>query len=158
VVLPIVSLKVWAIAMNGPIIYIGTDVGVFRSMDGSGNWDLLPNPSFTSGLNNPVRALGIDPSGTVTLYAGTNGKGVFKRAGPNNAQGPGSQPWNAVNFGLTAVRAKTVALGSLNNGSKAVFVGLEGGGVITSTDGGTTWPDTAEATRTVRALAVDPTN
>ena len=116
----------------------------------------------------PVRALGVDPAGAVTLYAGTNGRGVFKRLPPNNLGGVQATLWCgsdsplpcADSSGLTALRAQSAAVG-LRAGAKAVFGGLVGGGVITSVDNGATWrptPDPEPTARSVFGFAVDPTD
>ena len=93
------------------------------------------------------------PGGTVKLYAGTAGRGMFSRC-PNLPVG--EDPWTLTNSGLTVLRAQAVAVGS-RGGSKAVFAGLSGGGVITSINNGSTWQDTPETGSRVRAFAIDPT-
>src|SRR5262249_21041002 len=137
------STQVWTIVMNGSVIYVGTDIGVFRSLDFSGSWDMMPrcptNPCNTSAVaatglfSLPVRALGLDPTSNVTLYAGTIGRGMFKRAPPNNAASTGLQTWSAINTGLTALRAQAVAVGSRGQ-AEAVLAGLVSGGIVTSQD------------------------
>jgi hypothetical protein len=53
-------------------LYIGTDAGVFRSLDSGDHWT-----AFNDGLTNlDVTSLAIDPTGQF-LHAGTNGGGVF---------------------------------------------------------------------------------
>jgi photosystem II stability/assembly factor-like uncharacterized protein len=55
-------------------IYAGTYDGVFQSVDGGATW-----ASMSEGLTDlVVSALVVDPTGT-TLYAGTNGGGVYTR-------------------------------------------------------------------------------
>jgi len=55
------------------ILYAGTDGGgVFRSMDGGGNWSEI-NAALT---NTTVHVLAMTRPAPATLYAGTNG-GVF---------------------------------------------------------------------------------
>jgi Abnormal spindle-like microcephaly-assoc'd, ASPM-SPD-2-Hydin len=158
------STQVWAIAMKTDVIpprlYIGTDHGVFTSNDGGGNWDGVPRidlPDNLIGL--PIRALGMDPAAGVTLYAGSNGRGMFKRS-PNIPVG--EHPWAPINAGLTVIRAQAAAVG-LRGGSKVVLEGLSGGGVVTSTAVSIAfetpdWQDTSETDRTVLSIATDPTN
>ncbi len=141
-------------------IFIGTDIGVFTSDDGGGNWDGVPRidlPDDLIGL--PIRALGIDPTascpgGAVKLYAGSGGRGMFSRC-PNVPVG--ELPWTLSNSGLTALRAQAAAVGT-RGGVPAVFAGLASGGVITSVDNGSSWQGTPEDSRSVRGIAVDPTN
>jgi hypothetical protein len=158
------STQVWAIAMKTdvtpPRLYIGTDLGVFTSNDRGGNWDGVPKielPDNLIGL--PIRALGMDPAAGVTLYAGTNGRGMFKRS-PNVPVG--EDPWTPINAGLTVIRAQAAAVG-VRGGSKVVVEGLSGGGIVTSTAvsiafGTPDWQDTSETDGTVLSIATDPTN
>ena len=67
--LPTLTLNVWSVVMNATQIFIGTDQGVFRSTDGSGSWSLMPGTPPGGFMGLPVRALGVDPTGQVTLYA-----------------------------------------------------------------------------------------
>jgi hypothetical protein len=64
-------------------------------------------------------------------------------------------PWTLTNSGLTALRAQAVAVGS-RGGSKAIFAGLSGGGIVTSINNGATWQDTPENAASVRGIATDP--
>ncbi len=95
-----VNANVWTIVMNGSDdLYIGTDVGSVQKHERRGKLepDADASPSGLIGL--PVRALGVEPTRAdpVTLYAGTSGRGVFKRSAPDQL-GPavesslGSQP------------------------------------------------------------------
>jgi hypothetical protein len=161
-----VSAAVWTLATSPPnatpgngcpngCIYIGTDIGVLRSNDGSGSWKLVPasaNPSNLLGL--PVRALALDQS--VTLYAGTSGRGIFKRPPQNDLPSVGIQPWSPINAGLTALRVQTAGVGS-RGGTKTALAGIDGGGIITSSNG-FSWQNTGETSLTIRAMAVDPMN
>ena len=158
------STQVWAIAMKTdvvpPRLYIGTDLGVFTSNDRGGNWDGVPRIDLPDNLIGvPIRALGIDPAAGVTLYAGSNGRGMFKRF-PNVPVG--EVPWTPINAGLSVIRAQAAAVGA-RGGSKVVLEGLSGGGVVTSTAvsiafGTPDWQDTSETDRTVLSIATDPTN
>jgi hypothetical protein len=159
------STQVWAIAMKTdvtpPRLYIGTDLGVFTSNDRGGNWDGVPKVELPDNLIGlPIRALGMDPAAGVTLYAGTNGRGMFKRT--PNFPAVGEDPWTPINAGLTVIRAQAAAVG-VRGGSKVVLEGLSGGGVVTSTAvsiafGTPDWQDTTETDRTVLGIATDPTN
>src|SRR5262245_66325851 len=67
----------------------------------------------------PVRVLAVDPGTPTTLYAGTNGSGVFK-----STNGGGS--WSAVNTGLTDPTVSTLAV---DPGTPATLdAGTDGGG------------------------------
>jgi hypothetical protein len=60
---------------NNQRIYVGTDLGVFISLDGGANW-----ARETSGFSNtPVESLGIQTNnGVSTIYAFTHGRSAFK--------------------------------------------------------------------------------
>ena len=81
---PTFTLNVYAIAMIGGRIYVGTDFGVFTSDDQAGSWDGVPRMHRTPVASNlvglPIRALAASLNGTTTtLYAGSVGRGMFKR-------------------------------------------------------------------------------
>jgi hypothetical protein len=59
--------------VNPNIVYVGTSQGVLRSTNGGASWSEL-----NTGLSNlRVQALALAPSDHTTLYAGTDGGGVF---------------------------------------------------------------------------------
>jgi len=157
---PTKTLNVWAIVMNTLVaptrMFVGTDEGVYTSNDVASSWDRVPQTGNDDGfIGLPIRALGIDTSGsptTVTVYAGSGGRGMFKRTFPL-----GELPWTLINTQLTAPRAQAVAIGS-RGGSKAVFAGLSGGGIVTSIDNAASWQNTPETSLSVRNIATDPTN
>jgi len=57
-----------ALAANGPAVYAGTSIGVFKSVDSGVSWSLSNNGLTTSA----IQTLFIDPSSLSTVYAGTN--------------------------------------------------------------------------------------
>jgi hypothetical protein len=170
------TLGVYAIAMLGNRVYVGTDFGVFSSTDQGSSWDGVPrahNPAQPSNLVGlPIRALsgslnGDVATGTTTLFAGSVGRGMFKREHVGTALGDG--PWTEKNTGLTALRAKSVAVVPVvaQPGQSRILAGLSSGSIIKSDDGGTTWQNTTETpppthyavtARTVNGIAVDPSD
>ncbi len=56
------------------MIYVGTMNGIFRSDDGGASW-IESNNGLTV---NYVATIAIDPQNPTRLYAGTDGRGVFK--------------------------------------------------------------------------------
>ena len=125
-------------------------------------------PSNLVGL--PIRALAASLNGRrrpTTLYAGTVGRGMFKRE--HTGTTIGEQAWIEKNSGLTALRAKSVAVVPViaQPGQSRVLAGLSSGGIIKSDDRGATWQNTTETpppthypviARTVNGIAVDPSD
>ncbi len=106
---------------------------------------LGPDPSACGPLGRNART---------TLYAGTSGRGMFKRS-EHSSQFDWDPCWTEMNTGLTALRAQSVAVANRPGGT-TVLVGISSGGIVRSTDGGVTWENTSEDERTVRGIAVDP--
>ncbi len=63
---------------------------MFKSTNGAANWKTLANTGLT---NTYVFALAIDPTTSVTLYAGTRAGRVFKSTN-------GGESWSVINTGL----------------------------------------------------------
>ena len=83
-----------------------------------------------------VSALSIDPISPATIYAGTQGFGIFKSIN-------GGESWTAINDGLTNLAIRAVALDPSD--SQMIYAGTEGSGVwiykdypeeVTDGDGG----------------------
>jgi photosystem II stability/assembly factor-like uncharacterized protein len=94
-----------------------------------------------------VVALAIDPQAPATLYAGTDGAGVFKTA-------DGGQTWSAANKGFRPDHAGPLAIA---RSSQTVYAGTPKG-VFKSTNGGTTWQAANKGLgrKYVYALAIQP--
>jgi hypothetical protein len=96
------------------------------------------------GLNGwKALALAVDPETPTTLYAGTDGGGVFKTT-------DGGASWNA---GLTNRMVLALALDPQT--PTTLYAGTYGG-VFKTTDGGASWSAAGLANRIVLALALDP--
>ena len=112
-----------------------------------------------------VNDLLIHPTSTNTMWAGTDGGGIFKTT-------DGGTTWQATNdfypslsissFAMRTGDPSTIYAGTGPMGS---HTGLPGAGVLKSVDGGNTWsllpstsPTVDEAWRFVYQLAIDPTN
>jgi uncharacterized repeat protein (TIGR01451 family) len=78
------DIPAWSVVVDpsdSQRIYVGTDLGVFVTLDGGANW-----AKETTGFSNTVvKSLKIQngPGGVETLYAFTHGRGVFKVAMPS---------------------------------------------------------------------------
>jgi photosystem II stability/assembly factor-like uncharacterized protein len=98
-----------------------------------------------------ISSLAIDPATPQTLYAGTNGSGVFKSVN-------GGTSWSPVNSGLTTYGVSCLAIPPFT--PQALYVGTTGG-VFKSLDGGSSWSVAnggLTSTTSVSSIAVDPTN
>jgi len=106
---------------------------------------------WTSGgpYGGDARALAINPTTPTTLYAGTNGNGVFKSTDSGGT-------WSAANMGLTNLRVRALAIDPT---TPATLYAGGGGGVFKSSDSGGTWAaaNTGLTNLDVRALAINPT-
>ena len=72
-------------------MYVGAGNGVFKSTDSGSTW-IAQNNFGVPGTPN-VRALAIDPTTPLTIYAGTSGNGLFKSTN-------GGGVWTAMNTGM----------------------------------------------------------
>ncbi|HEX7605635.1 MAG TPA: hypothetical protein VF348_02920, partial [Usitatibacter sp.] len=72
-----------------------------------------------------IFALAINPSTPSTLYAGTDGGGVFKSTDSGGT-------WAAANTGLTNLTVQALAIDPST--SSTLYAGTDGGGVFKSTD------------------------
>jgi photosystem II stability/assembly factor-like uncharacterized protein len=95
-----------------------------------------------------VRSLAIDPADSATVYAGTEGGGVFKST---NA----GVTWSPANGGLSGATVYAILLDPVTPG--LLYAGGSRG-VFKSTDHGTTWAamNTGLPSSTVHALVLDP--
>lgn len=115
----------------------------------------VPPESATAGINQwtstgpdgaTILTIAIAPSSPSTLYAGTNGKGVFKSTN-------GGGDWFPVNLGVTLTATYAIAVDK--NNPDIVYAGT-----FKSTDGGSNWTNIgADLTnKTVTSYAIHPTN
>ena len=129
------ALVVWSIAM------IAIVVASAPAVAGVDKWTNLG----PEGAN--VFALAIDPVKPNTLYAGTNGGGVFKSTN-------GGTSWAPAISGLTETYVLTLAIDPTT--PAIVYAGTGSAGVFKSTDGGTSWAPGGLPDDEVDALAIDP--
>jgi photosystem II stability/assembly factor-like uncharacterized protein len=138
---------------NSNIVYLASNLGIFRSSDGGLNWTLGANSG------GDVRSLVLDtstPAGSRILYAGISGRGVFR-------SNDGGQNWTQILSGTTPAVATAVGAAPRffnkvvvdiappisppnPGGVQVLYVSLEGTGgapdpvgVFMSTDQGATW-------------------
>lgn len=97
-----------------------------------------------------VKTIAIDPWTPTTIYAGTDGNGVFKSVN-------GGEQWDASNMGLTDAHVETLVINPLT--PSLLYVGTHDTGVFKSLDGGENWSpiNTGLTCPYIFALAIDPT-
>jgi photosystem II stability/assembly factor-like uncharacterized protein len=117
-------------------LYAATGAGVFKSVNGGGDWSAVNSPA--------VVLLVIDPQTPTTLYGGAEFRGIVK----STDAGAG---WRAVNTGLT--NSLVVGLAIDPQTPTTLYASAYGQGLFRSTDGGGSWVKIAE---TVGVLAIDP--
>ncbi|HNG32228.1 MAG TPA: SBBP repeat-containing protein, partial [Blastocatellia bacterium] len=142
----------------GPqIIYAGTSQGVFKTLNGAGQWFAANNG--LGSFPGTIRALVTDPATPGTLYAAlssitssifksTDGGNSWTPSGPNSTLG--TVPFPTIVASLAIDPTTTTTL----------YAGTQIEGVFKSTDGGATWNLSSNGLKNnyVRALAVDRAN
>jgi photosystem II stability/assembly factor-like uncharacterized protein len=106
--------------------------------------------------NGIILSLAIDPSNSITIYAGASIWGMFKST-------DGAQSWTAIDNGypLTGIAAGSAqALAIDPSNTHTVYAGTFNRGVFKTIDGGQNWlpANTGLTNLDVRALVIDPTN
>jgi photosystem II stability/assembly factor-like uncharacterized protein len=135
------------------MVYAGTTVGVFRSLDGGRNW-----VERMVGMNevNFVVSLAIDPQRPNVLYAGTTG-GVYRTIN-------GTESWEKKSGGMVAADAKMASMALGVNGiavdptnSDVVYAGTTKG-LYKSMDQGEHWAKIEGSIQNayVSAIQMDP--
>ncbi len=131
---------VFAIAVDEPRIFIGTDQGgVYRSTDNGVNWSQENNGLTWLG----IKALAFSRS---TLFAGTSIAGIFRSTdyGSN---------WVEVNNGISVLFINTLAVSESNIYAGARY-SVSGGGVFLSTNNGDNWTYIGLTDYEIYALAI----
>jgi photosystem II stability/assembly factor-like uncharacterized protein len=149
---------------NPNVIYAGVyDGGAFMSTDGGATWSDTGLPSMRDNSiavdpPNPSAGLAVDPQNPGTLYAATNGAGLFK-----STDGAGS--WRPVNQGLSATSVYASAIDPQNPDTIYAETST---GIVKTTDRGTKWSSSNSGlpvplgdaslilSPTVRSIAIDP--
>jgi uncharacterized repeat protein (TIGR01451 family) len=125
---------------NSSIIYAATEAGVFKTLDGGGNWTAL------AGANFQITKLALDPTNSAIIYAATPG-GLFKSIdGGNN--------FNAINNGFNTF-ARTILVDPVT--PTTLYATAFGSSVFKSVDGGANWTGIFVFNAgLVNGLAIDP--
>lgn len=143
------NLNVHALAMDPTdvqVLYAGTDVNVYKTIDGAASWTASTLPSGTV-----VNVLVVNATSTTTLYAGTQ-TDVWKTTN-------GGTSWVQRPTGSSDPRVTDLAIDPTN---PSVVYAATVGGLFKSKDGGLTWKSLMPAfpalVGQVRSIAVDPVN
>lgn len=112
-------------------MYVGGSGGVFKSTNSGANWIAQNNFNV---LGTPsVRALAIDPTTPLIIYAGTSNNGLFKSTN-------GGGVWTAMNNGMGGVSPTNVTVITIDPANPAtIYTGHASGGINKSTNGATSW-------------------
>jgi len=133
---------------NANIVYLGTELGVFKNDNAVNN-----GIYFESGSGKGVLSLAIDSANSQIVYAGTSvGGGVFKSM-------DGGESWTAINSGLpSTITVRSLDIAPTN--PKTLYAGTASDGVFKSIDGGNSWSaiNSGLASNYVSCLAIDPSN
>jgi len=113
-------------------IYAGASNGVFKSTDSGATW-IAQNNFSVAGTPN-VRALAIDPTSPLTIYAGTSNNGLFKSTN-------GGGVWTAMNSGMGGPNPTNVNVIAIDPSNTATIYTGHGfsGGINKSTNGAASW-------------------
>ncbi len=116
-------------------IYISTANGVFKSTNSGSTW--IPQNNFGVPGTPNVRALAIDPTTPLTLYAGTFNDGLFKSTN-------GGGVWTAMNNGMGGSNPTNVNVIVIDPANPSTIYTGHGstpgsGGINQSTNGGASW-------------------
>jgi photosystem II stability/assembly factor-like uncharacterized protein len=123
------------------IVYIASEVGVYKSSDGG--------ETFTqSGLPAEI-VTDIVVASDLTVFAGTRGSGVFKST-------DGGATWIDINNGLTDLTIMALCLSPEYDSDRTVFVSSIGAGISRSVNGGASWQPSGLAGNYVMDLAISP--
>lgn len=131
---------------NPATVYCAPGSTVFKTTNGGGSWTAaiagLPDSSS-------VLSIAVDPTNSMTVYAGTSTGTVFKSA-------DGGASWNGINAGLPNIRIQALAISPVR--TSTLYAGTNGSGVFISLDGGVNWAQTNSGLTnlSVLSLAVDP--
>jgi photosystem II stability/assembly factor-like uncharacterized protein len=139
--------RMYAIAVNPQtptVLFAGTDVGLYRSLNGGGTW------SFSGIPNQPVESIAFAPSAANTAYASAE-DGLFKTT-------DGGATWLSAATGLPSDVAPGLITVSPTSPNTAFLVSNN---VYKTTDGGSSWATSNTgigAAEFLGNISIDPTN
>jgi hypothetical protein len=141
------------------------DAGLCAKLPGSGQWQNITPPPAASGNNPGTSAIGVRPDYPSTVYAGTNGKGIFRSTdcGAN---------WTLVSTGshasdMSSGNAWSMAIDPVAPDTMYVVEGYGSSGLWKSTNAGVDWNNVLTdptvttafyANGFITGVSIDPTN
>ena len=134
------------------VLYMGSELGLFRSVDGADNWTLVDGP--LAGLQ--VWSIHVPPLRPETILVGTCPSGLFR-------SGDGGDTWAVAAATLETacpriLHARVTCVVADPDNPDLAWAGVEIDGVHASRDGGRTWAPVGKglSSRDVHAIAVVP--
>ena len=118
--------------------YLGTNQGVFRSLESGKNWE----PISENITDNNIQTLLVNPNGEGIL-AGTP-SGIVRYSRRNNN-------WEEINQGLVHVNVQALAM----NSEEIIFAGTINGGVFTFRNTDNNWSPTSLTNENIQTLAIN---
>ncbi|HEY6928928.1 MAG TPA: YCF48-related protein [Thermoanaerobaculia bacterium] len=130
---------------DADIVYVTTDQGLFRTLDGGATWTLLSQNLDVSGSS----VLAIDPSRSASLYFSRSGSGLYRSTDAGAS-------WTLSRSGLPQSSISSLAVDPQHPAT--VFASTPDG-VFASADSALTWTRSSAGIRgaLIQTVAIDPT-
>jgi photosystem II stability/assembly factor-like uncharacterized protein len=125
-------------------VFAGTGHGLYKSSNGGSRWS-----SVSSELISDVDAIAIDPVNTETIYVGTWGVGVYKTSN-------GGSSWIRTKSDLV-IDGRIMCLAVDPTNHLTIYAGTPGG-LVKSSDGGTSWNIVYNSGTEVYSIVIDSNN
>lgn len=131
---------------NNAEMLAGTNLGLFRTVNGGGQWNAVALPTLSGGTL-AVSAIAFDPKTPATIYLGTSA-GVYKSFN-------GGQSFQLRSIGLANRAVARLAIDPVNT---ATLYAATTAGVFKTTDGGESWLafNSGLSDLTINALVINP--